>query len=604
MNSQRPQRNRKPKVIWEAAGDHTERGIKIAVKKAPRTIKSEAFIPVAIEPLPLNAERELPTYVPQIKIRKKSGKPTFSDLSPIDTFKRFICIQIVMLVVVNTNSYAERKRQELGQDHFSCARTWKPTTIGEIYRYIGVWLYMGLHREATRQSFWSQSHQLGRYMSRNRFEQIHRYFSTRDEERYPRQPEESFAWKLEPITTLLRTSLLGNWSPGTHLAVDEAMIAFRGRTVHKVKMKNKPIDEGYKVWMAAQNGYTLTFKWHSKLEGPEGIPQEGISVPATSSTSIHIAPTFAVVLTIAQRLRDAFLTQKFHFFLDNLFLNVPVAQALLFLDILCTGTTRKNAQGVPQWLVDIKKKNQILVWDSALADIVDGVLCFLWQDNNAVLGITTAFDLFQRVQRIRKRPGITSTNARIVRPVFGDAVRKRLWIPKVIDEYNHHMGGVDLANQLRSNYTVNRPFEHRIWHPLWHFLIDITSVNAFICWRFGKPRRLRNHRSFREKLIEALLTHPLECEAVGVIPEAIDSYSGHSWSRFGKRGYCKWCQTRPRDNLARRRRVLGEIINQAAPTGRIRPGITYGGCNTCNTLLCASGSCFRRYHSLKSGEMK
>jgi hypothetical protein len=27
-----------------------------------------------------------------------------------------------------------------------------------------------------------------------------------------------------------------NWLPGTHLAVDEAMIAFRARTNHKVKM--------------------------------------------------------------------------------------------------------------------------------------------------------------------------------------------------------------------------------------------------------------------------------------------------------------------------------------------------------------------------------
>jgi len=47
-------------------------------------------------------------------------------------------------------------------------------------------------------------------------------------------------------------------------------------------------------------------------------------------------------------------------------------------------------------------------------------------DNNAVLSITTAYCLHQVVQRWRKRPGDTSTNARIVRPVFGDDVRKLL----------------------------------------------------------------------------------------------------------------------------------------------------------------------------------
>jgi hypothetical protein len=74
-----------------------------------------------------------------------------------------------------------------------------------------------------------------------------------------------------------------------------------------------------------------------------------------------------VVLVIARLLREVYPDQPFHFFLDNLFLNVPVARALLFLSILCTGTTRKNALGFPDWLVDIKNKNTALVWNSVYA---------------------------------------------------------------------------------------------------------------------------------------------------------------------------------------------------------------------------------------------
>jgi hypothetical protein len=48
--------------------------------------------------------------------------------------------------------------------------------------------------------------------------------------------------------------------------------------------------------------------------------------------------------------------------------------------------------------------------------------------------------------------------------------------------------------------------------------------------------------------------------------------------------------------MAKRRKVLGDITNQAAQPGRIRPSTTYGGCEACNTTLCASGSCFRKYH--------
>jgi hypothetical protein len=69
------------------------------------------------------------------------------------------------------------------------------------------------------------------------------------------------------------------------VAIDEAMIAFRGRTLHKVKIKNKPIDEGFKTWMAAQSGYTMTWKWHSKPDGPEGVSHDGIDVSNRLNTS-------------------------------------------------------------------------------------------------------------------------------------------------------------------------------------------------------------------------------------------------------------------------------------------------------------------------------
>ena len=49
------------------------------------------------------------------------------------------------------------------------------------------------------------------------------------------------------------------------------MIAFRGRTVHTTKLKNKPISEGYKVWVLADHGYTWTWRWHSNQLGTEDI---------------------------------------------------------------------------------------------------------------------------------------------------------------------------------------------------------------------------------------------------------------------------------------------------------------------------------------------
>ena len=53
-----------------------------------------------------------------------------------------------------------------------------------------------------------------------------------------------------------------------------------------------------------------------------------------------------------------------------------------------------------------------------------------------------------------------STNAGIVLKVFNNDVIKKLPIPIFIDDYNHHMNGMDVANQMRASYRINKATEH------------------------------------------------------------------------------------------------------------------------------------------------
>ena len=169
-------------------------------------------------------------------------------------------------------------------------------------------------------------------------------------------------------------------------------------------------------------------------------------------------------------------------YLDNLFLNENVAHALLALGIGCMGTTRKNAKGVPSELLALKDAKRAFIWGSMIVFIVRYALIFCWQDNNAVISITTSFKVDDYIMRSRKRPKATSINVDITRSVFGDSHRKLLLIPKIIDRYNHHIGGVDVANHLRSNFTIARPSNYRNWRPKLWYLIDICKDNAYKAW--------------------------------------------------------------------------------------------------------------------------
>lgn len=67
--------------------------------------------------------------------------------------------------------------------------------------------------------------------------------------------------------------------------------------------------------------------------------------------------------------------------------------------------------------------------------------------------------------------------------------------PKVITEYNKHMGGVDLSDQLRSYYPLGR--KSRKWyHYIFWFLADVAITNTYILCKLSrrKPPKLLDYR--------------------------------------------------------------------------------------------------------------
>ena len=75
---------------------------------------------------------------------------------------------------------------------------------------------------------------------------------------------------------------------------------------------------------------------------------------------------------------------SFHLYLDNLFVSWKLYYFLKLKGIAVTGIVRKGAVGYPPRLSALKAINIALKWGAIQADIVHGVLCWLWQDHGAV----------------------------------------------------------------------------------------------------------------------------------------------------------------------------------------------------------------------------
>jgi hypothetical protein len=91
----------------------------------------------------------------------------------------------------------------------------------------------------------------------------------------------------------------------------------------------------------------------------------------------------------------------------------------------------------------------------------------MWQDSNKVGFCTTIYNRTEWVVQNRKRPKGTSTSAAITKqPFYMFSLSlgckepyehtRLLPIPGAIDDYNHHIDEVDIADQLRARFSAQQ----------------------------------------------------------------------------------------------------------------------------------------------------
>lgn len=146
---------------------------------------------------------------------------------------------------------------------------WRTLTVSELKAYIGMLILMSIHNLPQVYLYWSSDkffnvQEISSVMSFRRFQQITRCLHLNDNSKIPDKTSPNFdrCYRVRPLMEMLNINFQKEYKPSSHVAVDESMILFKGRSAMKQYMPLKPkIKRGYKVWSIAdsQTGYLCKF---------------------------------------------------------------------------------------------------------------------------------------------------------------------------------------------------------------------------------------------------------------------------------------------------------------------------------------------------------
>ena len=396
-----------------------------------------------------------------------------TQLTPGSFFQLYFSDAEFDTLAENTNAYAKYKNA--GQ----AGRRWTKTTAGEIMIFVGLLIYMGVHK-ARIGLYWEGSHEfpvhdITHYMSKFRFEQLKRYFHVAPVTLLSRS---SGHWteKLQPLARNLEKKFQAYMVPGSSVAIDEMMVRFTGRSVHTIMMRAKPIPQGFKMLALCERGYTYAFMFTSRVDKFSDLKD---SLYQGQSKQI-LSPTSHAVFQLMMSL--PYTTHRFILYCDNYFSNIPLFKALREYSIAACGTARPNSSKYPRTL-KFNKHTSHLPWNTLSGIVLNDVLAIVWQDKNVVRFLTTYHECTGEDKnfavRSRRRPRITPNNRDLVLAGWGDQSIKEMRIPLLSVNYNDYMGGVDIADRRRSYYSTQLRV-CRNWLPLFFWLLDTAVINSFL----------------------------------------------------------------------------------------------------------------------------
>ena len=399
------------------------------------------------------------------------------DTTPLDYFKLMITDDMVASMVTETNRYAAQILQNKKLSRCSRFLKWVDVSIPEMYVFLGLIISMGLIVIDYLEDYWSTDpmYKLPFYtavMKKERFCLILSFFHLcNNDQMVPRgHPKHDPIFKIRKFVDSLTNNFKSVFHPGKNVAIDEAMVAWRGPLSFRVFNSNKPEKCGIKVFELCDSSTAYC----CNLEFYTG--EQESSDDAT--------------LEIVSRLISPYLECGRTLYVDNFYTSPDLFTYLREKNTLACGTmgmSQKN--GPPKAIVPKLKKG-----DTDVTLFTDGKLNLIrFMDRREVRLLTTAHTA-TRVLTERNDP---KTKEPIVKL-------------QAVHEYNQYMGAVDRSDQMVA-YNAFKRRTLKWWKKAFFHLFMLGVLNAYIVHKATAAKKLA-HRIFRRELAKQLVQQ--------LIPEA------------------------------------------------------------------------------------
>jgi len=277
--------------------------------------------------------------------------------------------------------------------------------------------------------------------------------------------------KIRPLITYFNTKFSTEYTPSGHVTVDESMVKFKGRVSFRQYMPAKPTKWGVKIWSLCESttGYLHKFQIYT---GKEADQERGLSHRVVMDMVSHLQNTNVRV------------------FMDNFYTSTGLLSELKMRGIYACGTVRANRRGLPTQLLPKNLKLAKHQYREAQND--DLTFC-TWMDTKPV----TLLSNFHS-------PGDTG----FVYRRTGHPEQQPVLVPKVLVDYQKHMRGVYLMDQMTGYYQL----DHRStkwWRRLFFFMQMAAVHNSYIIAKDTNPdvarREWPSFQNFVEDLAEGLI---------------------------------------------------------------------------------------------------